>query len=244
MLLNFDIHVHSWYSADATDSPEELILAARRAGLHGIAITDHDNCQVHDYLQKRGLERPDGRPVDDFLILPGTEVSTAEGHLLCIGATLPTLRGEPSANVLEQIQKRGAIAIPAHPFDGWRAGIPSQILDSLPLTTIETFNAAVTSPIFNLKAKEYARRRSLAATAASDAHHASSVATAFISLELDEFSLNAVLHALRNPAAIHRTERYLTLRQAIQKHLANWFRFLKQKKPSSLSTHTSSTPIS
>ena len=30
--------------------------------------------------------RQDGQPVDDFLVIPGVEVTTAEGHLLCIGA--------------------------------------------------------------------------------------------------------------------------------------------------------------
>ena len=40
--------------------------------------------------------REDGTPVDDFLIIPGSEVTTAEGHLLCIGATLPYLKGTPA----------------------------------------------------------------------------------------------------------------------------------------------------
>ena len=30
--------------------------------------------------------RLDGLPVNDFLVLPGVEVTTADGHLLCIGA--------------------------------------------------------------------------------------------------------------------------------------------------------------
>ena len=48
-------------------------------------------------LLERGLMREDGQPVDDFLIIPGVEVTTAEGHLLCIGATLPTPRVEGQA---------------------------------------------------------------------------------------------------------------------------------------------------
>ena len=39
------------------------------------------------YLLEKEFMRDDGRPVDDFVIIPGVEVTTAEGHLLCMGAT-------------------------------------------------------------------------------------------------------------------------------------------------------------
>ena len=48
MLYRFDLHLHSFYSADAAASPEELIAAARAPGLNGIAITDHDSCEAHE----------------------------------------------------------------------------------------------------------------------------------------------------------------------------------------------------
>ena len=89
MLHRFDLHVHSFFSKDATGSPESLIEAALAKGLSGIAITDHDTCEAHAYLKAKPL--PEG-----FLVVPGVEVSTAEGHLLCLGAvsythlTLPT----------------------------------------------------------------------------------------------------------------------------------------------------------
>lgn len=231
MLLNFDLHVHSWFSPDALDPPEELIAAARRAGLHGIAITDHDDSRAHSHLRSLGLASPDGRPVNDFLVLPGVEISTAQGHLLLIGATPPPMPGAPAADAVALALQLNAVPIPAHPFDHWRSGIPPETLDQLPLTTLETFNAAVSSPAFNHRAAHYAARRRLAATAASDAHHSAAVGTAFISLELPELSLPAVLDALRNPAAISRTERYLSFRQALRKHFANWFRLLRRRRP-------------
>ena len=93
MLHRFDLHVHSFFSKDATGSPESLIAAAMAKGLSGIAITDHDSCGAHEYLKDHPA--PAG-----FLVVPGVEVSTAEGHLLCLGLTLPYLKGTPAAEVM------------------------------------------------------------------------------------------------------------------------------------------------
>src|SRR5204862_774268 len=92
MAFNFDLHCHSFFSGDGVSSPEDLIAAARAKGLHGIAITDHNTCDAVTYLLEKGLMRLDGQPVDGFLVLPGVEVTTSDGHLLCIGAELPYLK--------------------------------------------------------------------------------------------------------------------------------------------------------
>src|SRR6266566_3424822 len=107
MSLNVDLHTHSFFSGDGVSSPEDLIAAARAKGLSGIAITDHNTCDAVNYLLEKGLMRLDGLPVDNFLILSGVEVTTADGHLLCIGATLPYLKGKPAREVCEMIHERG-----------------------------------------------------------------------------------------------------------------------------------------
>ncbi len=58
--------------------------------------------------------------MDGFLVVPGVEVSTADGHLLCIGTTLPNMLGKPALEVEAEIHARGGVAIPAHPYDRWR----------------------------------------------------------------------------------------------------------------------------
>lgn len=224
MLHRFDFHVHSWYSPDAADAPEVLIAAAKARGLSGLAITDHDRTGAHDYLLGKGLCRPDGQPVEGFLVVPGVEVSTAEGHLLCLGVTLPVMKHHPAAEVVAEVQARGGIAVPAHPFDGWRAGIRPPALDSLPVQHLEVFNAAVTSRRYNQDAKAYAAERDLIPLAGSDAHHASAVGTAQTALELPELSLSAVLAALRSGPTF-LTEAYLSRADGLKKHLGNWFRF-------------------
>ena len=229
MLYRFDRHLHSFYSADAAASPEELIAAARARGLNGIAITDHDSCEVHEDLLEKGLERADGLPVDGFLVVPGMEVSTAHGHLLCIGTTLPVMRDAPVHEVFEAIRQRGGVAIPAHPYDRWRAGIHESFLDELPLEAIEVFNAAVTSRNFNDKARAYAKNRGLSMTASSDAHHASAVGISETAFAMENLSVANLLAALRRggpPAG-----NYLSRREALKKHFGNWFRIFNRRAP-------------
>ena len=218
----FDLHVHSWFSADAADSPEDLIAAAKRRGLSGIAITDHDSCAAHTYCLERGLSREDGLPVEGFLVVPGVEVSTLDGHLLCIGTTLPDLSACQAVEVCEAIHQREGIAIPAHPFDQWRSGIRSLVLNHLPIKVIEGFNAAVTSKSFNQRALAYAKSRGLVTTAASDAHHASAVGISHTAFELPELSVAALVAQL--PLGGTPQGNYLTFREGFKKHFANFFR--------------------
>lgn len=222
MLHRFDLHVHSFFSKDAADAPEDLIAAALAKGLSGIAITDHDTCDAHEYLSRKSLP-------PNFLVIPGVEVSTAEGHLLCLGATLPYLRGAPAEEVVHTIRAAGGRPIPAHPFDRWRAGIRAEVLDRLDIDTLEVFNAAVTSPASNDRALAYAKQRGLNMTAASDAHHASAVGVSSTAFELPELSLPAFMAALRDGG--QPEGRYLSFREGMKKHLGNWFRKINRRPP-------------
>lgn len=222
MLHRFDLHVHSFFSKDATGSPESLIRAAMARGLSGMAITDHDSCDAHAYLEDHPA--PDG-----FLIVPGVEVSTAEGHLLCLGLTLPRLKGAPAKEVMEAVKAGGGIAIPAHPFDQWRAGIRPAVLDSLDLEALEVFNAAVTSKSYNDKALAYARARGLKMTAASDAHHSSAVGASTTLFDMDELTVPALLAAIRKGG--QPDGHYLSFREGLKKHFANWFRKVNPRPP-------------
>ena len=74
-----DIHTHTYpTSDDSTLTPEELIAKAKRIGLDGVCITDHD--RFWDPKDIHALSRE-----HDYLVLPGCEVTTEEGHLLVYG---------------------------------------------------------------------------------------------------------------------------------------------------------------
>ena len=149
MPFKIDLHTHSFFSGDGVSSPEENIASAKAKGLHGFALTDHNTNDGVTYLLEKGLMREDGMPVDDFLIIPGVEVTTAEGHLLSIGASLPYLKGRPAREVCDLIHENGGLAIPPHPYDLFRAGIRFSTLEKLPIDALEVFNAATTLRRYN-----------------------------------------------------------------------------------------------
>jgi len=229
MTLRIDLHVHSFFSADGVSRPEDLIAAARAAGLNGFAITDHNTCDAVDYMISHGLMRADGQPVDGMLVIPGIEVTTADGHLLCLGCVLPSsLKGMPSAEVCRLAQEAGGLAVAPHPYDLFRAGIRESVLDVLPLDGLEVFNAATTLKRHNRKAYDYAQKRGLPMTAGSDAHHAGAVGVACTIVEKDDFSVRGVLEALRRGTELE--QQYLSTRQTIRKTWNNWFRLRRKKR--------------
>lgn len=228
--LKIDLHTHSYFSGDGVSTPEELIASARRKGLHGIALTDHNTCEGVEYLMEKGYIRRDGKPVDGFLIIPGIEVSTAEGHLLCLGAMLPNnLKGTPAIEVCKRIHDSGGLAIPAHPYDFFRAGIRESTLDKLNIDALEIFNAATTFKSCNARAYEYAKARRLPMTSASDAHHEAAVGTAYTIFETDDFSVSGILKQVLKPNEM--VQRYLTRGDKLRKTWNNWLRLSRRRHP-------------
>jgi predicted metal-dependent phosphoesterase TrpH len=178
--------------------------------------------------------REDGQPVDGFLIIPGQEITTAAGHLLALGVRLPDLKGIAAKDAVEIIHKAGGLAIPPHPYDFFRAGIREPVLDTLPIDALEVFNAATTLKRYNKQAFDYAQKRGLPMTAASDAHHADAVGTAYSILETKDFSVAGILQAIKQGAALK--QRYLTPKDAFKKTWNNVFRLAPNRKKKTVAT--------
>jgi predicted metal-dependent phosphoesterase TrpH len=201
MRYHIDLHCHSWFSGDGVSSPESLIEAARAKGLHGFALTDHNT------------------------IIPGVEVTTAEGHLLCLGVILPYLKGSPASEVCTLVHELGGIAIPPHPYDLFRAGIREAVLDTLEIDALEVFNAATTLKRYNRMAFDYASARKLPMTAGSDAHHESAIGTAYTILNTEDFSVKGLLHQVTKGAELN--QRYQSPKDALRK---TWNMLLRLRK--------------
>lgn len=228
MKLHFDLHTHSRFSADGVSEPEKMVEEAKRKGLHGFAITDHNNCACVDYFLQHGFMRQDGQPVDGLLIIPGQEITTSAGHLLALGVRLPDLKGISPSEAIEIIHENGGLAVPAHPYDLFRAGIRESVLDGLNFDAIEVFNAASTLKRYNRQAFDYAKNKHIPMTGGSDAHHHEAIGTAYTILEAEEYNLAAVLAAIKGANQIQ--ERYLSAQQSFRKTWNNIFRLRRPRK--------------
>ena len=135
-----DLHIHTPYSvcySDGTVTAEQIVDAARSAGLDAIGITDHNTVEgVNDI--RRAAEGT------GLAVFPGAELSTVGGHMLAlfdIASDTAELRrflesigldgdkwGDPAhlaagktVDVLREISGQGGMTIAAH-IERWPSG--------------------------------------------------------------------------------------------------------------------------
>jgi predicted metal-dependent phosphoesterase TrpH len=104
-----DLHIHTIYSYDGTAPVAAVLNQAKEAGLNVIAITDHDEI-------KGSLKAFDLAPRFGIEVIPGIEITTAEGDLL---ALFVTEKIEPNLSLIGTLLKvgeAGGICIAPHPM--------------------------------------------------------------------------------------------------------------------------------
>ncbi len=110
-----NVHMHSTYS-DGNATHAEIALAALRAGIDAVIVTDH-NVLVKGI---DGYTRQNGRCI---LLMTGEEVhdqtrNPQKSHLLVLGADREVVEYAPNvAQLVEQVHRAGGLALPAHPFE-------------------------------------------------------------------------------------------------------------------------------
>ena len=184
MNVKLDLHIHSARSADGCMSMDEIARRCIAQGLHGAAVCDHDT--VADALPK----------AENFLFIPGIEISTEYGHLLGLFVTVPIVSRD-LCGAVEEIHAAGGIAVLAHPF--------ARITDETRLTPIvhlldgvEVFNSRAErkNSRANAQAESFARAHALRRFAGSDAHLSAEIGRAVLTVDVEELSLDAVKAAL------------------------------------------------
>ncbi len=75
---------------------------------------------------------------------------------------------------------------------------------------------------------KYAQVRNLPMVAASDAHHAAAVGTAYTILNTNDFSVRGILAQILKSNELN--QRYLTPRDSLRKTWNNWLRLRRRKK--------------
>ena len=105
-----DIHTHTTHLSDDSDlTPDDLIVAAKEAGLDGVCITEHDRFWSAEAVTR--LSR-----WHDFPVFPGCEITTEEGHLLVYGLEEYRFGMHRTSFVRELADAAGAVVILAHPY--------------------------------------------------------------------------------------------------------------------------------
>jgi len=162
IMLKLDLHIHSQYSEDATGSPKDLIKILKKKGLQGMAITDHNTVEG-------GLKALKVKP-KDFIVIPGVEISTKDGHMIALNVKEDIQRHLSVEETVEKIIDAGGIPIAPHLFRNM-SGIKKEKLKNIhtTLSAIEVFNSC-SLPKTNLKTSKIAKEFNLGGTGGSDAH--------------------------------------------------------------------------
>ena len=168
-----DLHVHTKpLSSDSVMDVEEAIQEAKRIGLDGLCLTEHNKVWKAEDISRL-------REKWDFLLLRGVEVETSEGHILVFGVHQDFEGVVPLDELRELVTREGGVMVAAHPFKGFlvftsvRLGMDPEQVAKRPVfqkvDLIEGFSGRLNKDENGL-AQEVGRRLGMKSTGGSDAH--------------------------------------------------------------------------
>ena len=175
MISRADTHVHTHYSGisnykalrfpESVTKPEEQVETARKNGMNLLCITDHDA------IKGAFVAKEYAKKYDDFTVVIGEEITTADGEVLAYGLNElipPELSIEET---MDRIRSQDALAVAPHPYSFYLHCLKDRIKD-LDLDGIETINGGHVDRFTNTKAQLVFTKNPgrWAALSGSDAH--------------------------------------------------------------------------
>lgn len=184
-MLKIDLHVHTTYSYDSLITPKDLIFYARKHGLDGVTVTDHDRI---DGVLKIAKEI-------DFLVVPGIEISSLNGHIIGLNVDELVPAKLSVGETLDRIHEAGGIAIACHPVTFFKESLKGHI--SARFDAIEVINSSAFPFNYSVRHSEkIASRLGIARVAGSDAHYGPEIGYAYTLVDA-ESRVDEVVNAIR-----------------------------------------------
>jgi predicted metal-dependent phosphoesterase TrpH len=171
--MRVDLHIHTCPKSPCSAiDPSALLEEARRAGLDGVCLTEHQNRwsagEVEELMQAGGIQ-----------VFQGNEITTNQGDILVLGYDREVRGVVPIQDLRKEVEAVGGLMIAAHPFRGFLLFGISQLQLDLEqackrsvfqhVDGLEIHNCKVTDPE-NEMARRVAERLGLLGVAGSDAH--------------------------------------------------------------------------
>jgi hypothetical protein len=185
MQIKADLHVHTTCSKDSLITPKDLIYYSKKRGLNAVAVTDHNSLEGAYKIAKE----------TDFLIIPGMEVSSSDGHIVALNVRELIPRGLSAPETVERIHKAGGVAIACHPYVYFKGALKENVC--------ETFDAVevINSRAFPFKrsvrkAEETAKKLGLVRVAGTDSHYGPMIGCAYTEIEASDASVEAICRAI------------------------------------------------
>jgi len=191
--VKIDFHVHTNFSYDGLNSPQEMVNSAISQGIDCICIVDHQETKG----AKEALRFASGKPI---LVIPGIEIKSKEGDILGINVKEIIPNSLSAKETIKRINDLGGMAVIAHPFcwphhfKGDLKKIFEENSDSF--IVIEVFNASIPE-FFNKKTFRFAKELNLPFTGGSDAHEKEFVGKFFLEIPGKNLSVGEILEEIK-----------------------------------------------
>lgn len=198
-----DLHTHTRpLSHDSSVTPDELVEAAKRSGLDGVCVTEHD------FFWDKGDAEALGQR-HGFLVIPGVEVNTEFGHILVFGLERFVFGMHRLHELSELVRRAGGAMVFAHPY---RRQLPFELKrsgdwsDALARAMANQAHAHVDAiEVYNGRgsgrendfSREICSRAGLPSAAGSDTHQLSDIGTCATEFERVITGLADLIEELR-----------------------------------------------
>jgi predicted metal-dependent phosphoesterase TrpH len=104
-----DMHIHTHFSPCSIIKIPQLLQRAKKVGIDGICITDHNSIASKSVLEKIA-------DYSGLFVIVGVEYTTSYGDFLVYGPVDYIPEKMDARNLFKWVQKEGGVTIAAHPF--------------------------------------------------------------------------------------------------------------------------------
>jgi predicted metal-dependent phosphoesterase TrpH len=165
-----DLHLHTLASDGLIGARQLVDFVEEHTDLDVIAVTDHDETsaahEAREWAAVRGYR---------VQVVPGVEVTTRDGHLLCLYIDNRPPALSSLMRTAEWVRERGGLCIAPHPFTRWTHSLSaSAVAVALRtpglLTAVEVLNSSLAGRASRPRALALAMAHGLAQIGSSDAH--------------------------------------------------------------------------
>jgi len=217
--LKSELHCHNIFSNGHIGSLEPThdcnitipnqLEQAYKVGLDILFVTNHNT--VDGYKQMLEYKKTH-KKFDSIMVYPAEEVTTDnEAHVLVYGITDAINPGLTLHEILDEAKKQDAVSIAPHPFsllDALRE-------DSVYCDLFEVFNSSNIDVYSNLRAKKFAKEKSLHVVAGSDSHVKSTIGRS-TNLIYSENNLDSIISAMKHHKITIQDTGYVQPKEALE----------------------------
>lgn len=186
-----DLHVHEKrFSKDSFIALEEIVEIAKKIGLDGICITDHESMGLREFAAEYSAKT-------GFPIFVGIEYYSLQGDILAFGIDSYPEERVSAQEFIDYVHEQGGVVISAHPFRHNRRGLEDNLATLKGVDAIEILNGS-TLPDATMVAVQYARKYGFAVTGGSDCHYTHKIGACATYFENPIKTMDDLVNAIKN----------------------------------------------